>query len=213
MGIYGGHGIFGHLPGHPQDLKQYKTHPAVEAQLLDPNNAIWRSGNLFLRLFPENLFPCVGARMVLSMDAAASPRRREQARKELAGLERCIRKYFKRTGRPAGRPPKLNAADRAALPSEHVKLSKLIRQHSGVMKDELADVDTLNQLFHTETFVSDLFRDFPLRQTAPEAAWKKFLEETSTLGVSDRCLHYLSLRHGVSHHTIHRSIWPTKAKT
>jgi len=212
MGIYGGHGIFGHLPGQPLDLRQYKTHPAVEAQLLEPNNDIWRSGNLFLRLFPENLFPCVGARMVLSMDATAPPRRREQARKELAVLEKCIRKYFKRTGRPAGRPPKLTAADRTALPSEHTALSNLIRQHSGVMKDELVALETLNQLFHTQTFVADLFHSFPLKQTPPEAAWKKFLEETSGLGVSDRCLHYLSLRHGVSHHTIHRSIWPAKAK-
>jgi len=80
------------------------------------------------------------------------------------------------------------------------------------MKDDVVPVDSLNQLFCTHTFLADLFRRFPLKQTASEAAWKKFLEETFALGVSDRCLPYLSLRHGVSHHTIHRSIWPTKPK-
>jgi len=43
-GIFGGHGIYG---GHDPDLREYKTAPFIEAQLLNPASDIWKPGNIF----------------------------------------------------------------------------------------------------------------------------------------------------------------------
>ncbi len=51
-------------------------------------------GNILLRIFPEHLFPCVGARMVRAADASVSKEERDTAKRELAQLERSIKRFF-----------------------------------------------------------------------------------------------------------------------
>src|SRR6266487_1934579 len=128
MGIYDGPGIYSSVPGHPQDLKHYKTHPAIEAQLLDPANDIWGRGNLYLRLFPEQMYPCLGVRLVRAHDSTATLAERKQAKSELERLRKCIAKYFRPSTRPAGRPPKLTPHEREAMAAEHEALMQLIRR-------------------------------------------------------------------------------------
>lgn len=208
-GIFGGHGIYG---GHDPDLREYKTAPFIEAQLLNPASDIWKPGNIFLRLFPQHLYPCVGERMVRASDSTVLPTERARAQQELVSLRTSIRKYFKRTGRPGGRPSKITSVDRRRIPDEHSELCKLLRERCKVEKDELVPHEDLNTLFHDESFLQVLFGRFPLKTPPDKGAWPEFLKATSALGVSERCLHYLGLRYNVSHHTIHHVIWPERPR-
>jgi hypothetical protein len=210
MNIFGGHDIYG---GHDPDLREYRTSPFIEQQLLNPVSDIWKPGNIFLRLFPQQLYPCVGERTVRACDSTLPPRERARAKKELESLRKSIRKYFKRTGRPGGRPSKLTPADRRQIPDEHSELCKMLREHCKVEKDELVLHEDLKALFSDQSFLQALFARFPMKGQPEKDAWPKFLKATSALGVSDRCLHYLGLRYDVSHHTIHRVIWPERSRT
>ena len=208
-GIFGGHGIYG---GHDPDLREYKTSPFIEAQLLNPASDIWKHGNIFLRLFPQHLYPCVGERTVRASDSTVPPRERARAKQELESLRKSIRKYFKRPGRPPGRPSKLTPVDRRRIRNEHSELCKMLRDHCKVEKDELVPHEDLNTMFHDQPFLRALFERFPLKTPPEKGAWPKFLQATSALGVSERCLHYLGLRYNVSHHTIHHVIWPERPR-
>lgn len=204
MGIYDGPGIYSSAPGQPQDLKHYKTHPALEAQLLDPANDIWGRGNLYLRLFPEQMYPGLGARMVRAYDSTATPAERRQARVELERLRKSITRYFRRSTRPAGRPPKLTPHERQAMAAEHEALMQFIRRRSG---QDQTGPERLNELFSDQTFLREIFKDFPLKRSDDPRDWARFLKNTVSMAASERSLRYLGLRYGVSGHTIHHAIW------
>jgi hypothetical protein len=94
--IYGGPGIYG---SDEPDPRNFRTHPAIEQQLLDPSSQIWAAGNIFLRLHPEYLYPCLGERIVHASDAQVALEVWIQAARELNSLRKSIRKYFKQTRR------------------------------------------------------------------------------------------------------------------
>ncbi len=198
MGIYDGPGIYSSVPGQALDLKHYKTHPALEAQLLDPTNDIWGRGNLYLRLFPEQMYPCLGARMVRANDSMATLTERRRAKGELEGLRKCIARYFRRSTRPAGRPPKLTPHEREAMAAEHEALMQLIRRLSG---QDQPEPERLNMLFSDPNFLRELFQDFPLKRGDDPTAWTRFLKDTVSMSGSDRSLRYLGLRYRVSPYT------------
>jgi hypothetical protein len=204
MGIYDGPGIYSSVLGQPQDLKHYKTHPALEAQLLDPANDIWGRGNLFLRLFPEQMYPCLGARLVQAHDSTATLAERRQAKSELEGLRKCIARYFRRSTRPAGRPPKLTPRERQGMAAEHEALMQLIRRLSG---QDQTEPERLNGLFSDPTFLREIFREFPQKRGDDPTGWTQFLKDTAFMSASERSLRYLGRRYGVSGHTIHHAIW------
>jgi hypothetical protein len=58
--IYGGYGVYG---DSEPDLRDYRTPPFIERELLDPANPLWQPGNIFLRLHSEYLYPCLGERI------------------------------------------------------------------------------------------------------------------------------------------------------
>src|SRR5436309_2807326 len=175
MGIFDGPGIYSYVPGQPQDLKHYKTHPALEAQLLDPANDIWARGNPYLRLFPEQMYPCLGARLVRAHDSTVTLAERKQAKSELERLRKCIARYFRRSTRPAGRPPKLTLRERLAMAAEHEALMQLIRRLSG---QDQTEPERLDGLFSDPTFLREIFRDFHLKRGNNPTAWTQFLKDT-----------------------------------
>jgi hypothetical protein len=205
--IYGAHGIYG---DSEPDLRDYRTPPFIEGELLDPGNPLWQPGNIFLRLHPEYLYPCLGERIVRAADAHATPEARKRAARELESLRKSIRTYFKRTGRRPGRPLKLTVFERENMPAEHDELCHFIRDHCTVDADAPVPHDVLNRLFRHLAFQKDLFKRFPLKRAIALPVWNRFLKETSPLALKKRALHYLALRYDVSHHTIHRAIWPDR---
>jgi len=202
-GIYGGHGIYG--DGEP-DLRDYRTPPFIEEQLLDPANRLWQPGNIFLRLHREYLYPCLGERIIRAADANATLEARKQAARELDSLRKSIRKYFKRTRRPPGRPLKLTVTERENMSDEHDQLCRFLR-HCEIDAHAPIPHDVLNRLFRNPTFQEQLFARFPLKRASEPKVWNRFLRKTSSLALAKRALHYLALRYNVSHHTIHHAIW------
>ncbi len=205
MRIYGGWGIYG--DGDP-DLQDYRTPPFVEQELLDPANPIWTPGNIFLRLHPEYLYPCLGERIVRAADANGSPEARKQAVRELELLRKSIRKYFKRTRRPPGRPHKLTPAEQDNMAAEHTALCKFVRERCAIDVGAPVPQQALNQLFRDPAFQKELFSHFPFKQAYEPRVWNRFLKEASPLALAERALRFLGLRYDVSHHTIRRAIWP-----
>ena len=205
--IYGGHGIYG---GDEPDPRHFRTHPAIEQQLLDPSSQIWAADNMFLRLRPEYLYPCLGERIIRASDAQVAPDLRNQAARELDSLRKSIRNYFKRTRRPPGRPSKLTTIDREGMAHEHDRLCSFIRDRCPIDPEARVPHDELNRLFRNPVFQNELLSQFPLKQRREPLSWNQFLEETTSLGISERALRFLGLRYGVSHHTIHRAIWPDR---
>jgi hypothetical protein len=202
--VYGGYGIYG--DGEP-DLRDYRTPPFIEEELLDPANQLWQPGNLFLRLHPEYLYPCLGERIVRAADANATSEARKRAARELERLRRSIRTYFKRTGRPPGRPPKLTVIERESMPGEHAALYRFIRDRCAIDTDAPVPRAILNRLFQDPIFQKELFAQFPFKRASTRKVWNRFLRETSPLALTKRVLRYLGLRYNVSHHTIHSAIW------
>lgn len=211
--VYGSYGIYG--DGEP-DFRDYRTPPFIEEELLDPANQLWQPGNLFLRLHPEYLYPCLGERIVRAADVNATPEARKQAARELESLRKSIRTYFKRTGRPPGRPLKLTAIERENMPGEHAELCRFIRDRCAIDADAPVPRATLNRLFQEPIFQKELFDRFPFKRASTRKVWNRFLKETSPLALAKRVLRYLGLRYNVSHHTIHSAIWadhPTSRTT
>jgi len=206
-GIYGGYGIYGRSE---PDLRDYRTHPIIEQQLLNPSSQIWEPGNIFLRLHPEYLYPCLGERVVRASDVTVAPQVRAGAVRELLSLRKSIRRYYMRTGRRPGRPSKLTAIEREGMAAEHTRLYTFIRQRCAVDVDARPAREELNRLFRDPEFQRDLFSEFPLKQSRPPQAWKQFLKNAASLALSKRSLHFLALRYGVQPDTIHRAIWPER---
>jgi hypothetical protein len=202
--VYGGYGIYG--DGEP-DLRDYRTPPFIEQELLDAANNLWQPGNLFLRLHPQYLYPCIGERIVRAADANATPEERKRAATELERLRRSIRTYFKRTGRPPGRPLKLTLIERENMPGEHAKLCRFLHDRCAIDADAPVPHAILNRLFRDPIFQKELFAQFPFKRASTPILWNRFLKKTSRLALTKRVLHYLGLRYNVSHHTIHRAIW------
>lgn len=206
--VYGGYGIDG--DGEP-DFRDYRTPPFIEEELLDPANQLWQPGNLFLRLHPEYLYPCLGERIVRAADANATSEARKRAARELERLKRSLRTYFKRTGRPPGRPSKLAVIERENMPGEHTELCRFLRDRCAIDADAPVPRAILNRLFGDPAFQKELFARFPLKRASTPKVWNRFLRETSSLALTKRVLRYLGLRYNVSHHTIHRAIWADHA--
>lgn len=202
--VYGGHGVYG---DREPDLRDYRTPPAIEQQLLDPSSQIWEPGNIFLRLHPEYLYPCLGERVVRASDPAVDNQLRKQAAREVESLRRSIRTYFRRPPRRPGRPSKLTPAEREGMADEHTRLSKFIREKCGFEADVRVPREELNRLFQQPLFQSELFSQFPLKKRHETPVWDEFLADTTSFTISERALHYLALRYDVSHYTIHRAIW------
>lgn len=200
-------GIYDSFPEQEPDLRQYRTHPVIEAQLLDPGSELWRPGNIFLRLFPEHLFPCVGARMVRAADSSISKEERGTAKSELAQLQHSIQRFFKTPTRPAGRPAKLTPIQRDNMKNEYYDLMGFIGSFS---KRERPTQAELNRLFRHPHFLEQLLLKSPTRKARDSQLWSGFLREIVRLPLSDRCVHYLALRYGVDSSTIQQAIWPRK---
>src|SRR5262249_36257709 len=111
--VYGGHGIFG------DDDAPSRPHPAMRAQLLDPENQIWTPNNVYLRLFHRDLDLLIAELTLHAADGNRSPTERRQAKTHLTQLRQRIARYFRRAGRSAGRPPKLTPGEREAMSDEH----------------------------------------------------------------------------------------------
>src|SRR6266852_2121250 len=124
MSIYGGHGIYGDMP-NPRNLL---AQPAIEAQLLNPKNPIWNPGNLFLHLFPEQLYAVVGPRLIRASDSSLSAAGRKKARKELKALRLGIRRYFGSSQRGPGRPPKLMLVQRRMIHADYDSMLEVVRE-------------------------------------------------------------------------------------
>lgn len=206
-GIYGGYGIYG---SSEPDLRDYRTHPIIEQQLLNPSSQIWEPGNIFLRPHPEYLYPCLGKRIVRASDSTLDDDVRKQAAHEVESLRRSIRTYFQRTRRRPGRPSKLTPTERDRMAEEHTRLSEFIRALCAVDAEVHVPHEELNRLFQKPMFRSELFSQFPLKRPCEPPLWDQFLADTATRGVGERALRYLALRYHVSHYTIHRAIWPDR---
>lgn len=204
LDVYGGYGIYG--DGEP-DFRGYRTPPFIEEELLDPANQLWQPGNLFLRLHPEYLYRCLGERIVRAADANATPEARKRAAGEIERLRRSIRTYFKRTGRPPGRPLKLTVIERENMPGEHAALCRFLHDRCAIGADAPVPRTMLNRLFRDPISQKELFARFPFKRASTPKVWNRFLKETSPLALYKRVLRYLGLRYNVSHHTIHRAIW------
>ena len=206
-GLYGGHGIYG---DDTSDLRDYRTHPVIEQQLLNPSSQIWEPGNIFLRLHPEYLYPCLGERTVRALDRKLPPDDRKRAAGELRSLQNSIKKYFRPPRRSPGRPQKLTPADRDQMAAEHTRLSKFIRERCATDPDAQVPHGELNYLFRDPAFQRQLFKAYPFKQAREPRLWNRFLKDAAALGVGHRAIRYLALRYGVSRHTIHRAIWPAR---
>jgi hypothetical protein len=202
--VFGGYGIYG--DGQP-DLRDYRTPPLIEEELLDPANQLWQPGNLFLRLHPEYLYPILGERIVRAADGHATPEARKRAAGELKRLRRSIRTYFKLTGRPPGPPLKLTVIERENMPGEHAELCRFLRDRCGIDANAPVPRARLNRLFRDPIPQKELFARFPFKRASTRKVWNRFLKETSPLPLNKRALRYLGLRYNVSHHTVHHVIW------
>jgi len=201
---YGGYGIYGNVE---PDLRDYRTPPFIEEELLDPTNQVWQPGNPFLRLHPEYLYPCLGERIVRATDANATPEARRRAARELDQLRRSIRTYFKRTRRPPGRPIKLTIIERENMPAEHAELCRFLRDRCAAAGDAPVPRAVLTQLFRGPLFQKELFARSRFKRAITPKIWNRFLRETAALPLSKRVLRYLALCYDVSPHTIHGAIW------
>jgi hypothetical protein len=176
----------------------------MEAHLLDPASWAWQRGNIYLRLFQDELRHCLGERLLRTYDATLPPGKRAQARSELQTLRNSVRRYFKRTARPPGRPPKLTVKQREDMSTEHDRLRDFIREVAG---EHSPRREALDRLFRDPEFLMTLFQDFPRHVGTNPAAWDRFLRESAHLALSQRCLHYLAYRYGVSVETVRAAIW------
>jgi hypothetical protein len=100
--------------------------------------------------------------------------------------------------------------ERENMAAEHAELCGFIRTHCAVDADEPVLQDVLNRLFREPIFQNDLFARFPFKRASGPEVWIRFLKETSSLALANRAHYYLGLRYDVSHHTIHRAIWPDR---
>jgi hypothetical protein len=114
-------------------------------------------------------------------------------------------RYFRTTGRAAGRPPKLTPNEREEMSREHDRRQRFIRDITRIDSPSGFELD---RLFKTREFQVILFGQFPRRVPVSEKAWKQFLRETTHLPLSARCLHYLAFQYDASVHTIQAAIWP-----
>lgn len=197
--LFSGHAIFGGPPSNDQ------LHPIAEAELCEPTSAIWRAGNLYIRLFPDELRRCLGERLLRMYDPSCSPEAQAQAKHELKTLRTSVRRYFRRSVRRAGRPPKLTRLEREQMSGEDDRLRRLIRKWAGSKPPSPA---RLSQLFADPEFLKQLFELFPLNATTDPGAWPRFLQKTAGHPLAERCHAYLALRYGVGVATIRQAIWP-----
>lgn len=204
MSIYGGHGIYGDLP-NPRNLH---AHPAIEAQLLNPKNPIWDPGNLFLRLYTEQLYAVAGTRLIGASDSSLSAARRKEARTELKALRRGIRRYFGSSQRGHGRPPKLMAVHRRMIHADSDAIVQFVREWCRTTDEDRITPLDLNELFENPAFLLELFKRWPFRQVVDKAAWERLRKRSDRWGLSRRLNSYLGLRYGVSPHTIERELRP-----
>src|SRR5262249_58010698 len=170
--IYRGHGIFG------DDDAPTRPHPAMTVQLLDPKSEIWKPSNVYLRLFHRDLDLLIAELTLQAADGQLSPTERRQAKTYLTQLRRRIARYFRSTGRSAGRPPKLTRNEREAMSDEHERVQGVIRN---VMKTDTSNGFVLDRLFRTREFQVILFGQFPCRVPVTEDAWQCFLRKTAGL--------------------------------
>jgi len=197
--IYRGHGIFG------DEAPPTRPHPVMKAALLNPENDIWKPSNIYLRLFPRELELLIAELNLRAVDRRLSSVERGHAKTHFTGLRQRMARYFRTTGRAAGRPPKLTLSQRAEMSHEHDRLQRLIRD---VTRIDSPSSLVLHRLFKTREFQVILFGQFPWRVPVSEKAWEEFLRLTVHLALSARCLRYLAFQYDVSIHTIQAAIWP-----
>ncbi len=185
--------------------KSTRLHPITESQLLDPKSNIWQRGNLYIRLFPEELRLCLGERLLRRYDRQLPVSTRTQAQRELKTLQKSMRRYFGRSGRPVGRPRKLTLQEAERMSDEHEKLKELIREHAGT--EESLTQALLNQLFMNPEFLRALFEQFPSKLTRSRSEWEQWVQKFADLPFSERCLHYLAFQYCVSPETVKKAIW------
>jgi hypothetical protein len=182
-----------------------QTHPAVEARLLNAKDSIWNPENFYLWSFPQVLYPCVGERMVRAASPSLFQEQRDRAKKELAQLQRSIRKFFRASTRSPGRPPKLTPLQRQNMKNEYRQLLEFIGSFS---KRERPTPSELNRLFNDATFVERLLHVSPTKRAISRRQWSAFLRRSRELPLSDRCVGYLAFRYGAESSTIQHAIWP-----
>jgi hypothetical protein len=199
LSIYRGHGIFG------DEAPSTRPHPAMMAELLNPESDIWKPGDLYLRLFPRELELLIADLSFQAVDGRLSHTEREYAKTSFTQLRQRMAPYFRATGRAAGRPPKLTPGAREKMSQEHDRLQRLIRDVTGI---DSPSSFVLHRLFETREFQVILFGQFPRRAPGSDEAWTEFLRSTVGLPLSARCLRYLAFQYDVSIHTIQVAIWP-----
>lgn len=204
MTIGSDHDLYDHDPFTGRRERHARPHPLMQAQLLDPTSWMWQRGDIYLRLFPDELRYCLGERLLRMYDATLPQSARSQARIELRKLRESTSRYFKRTARPVGRPPKLTQKQREEMSAEHDRLRNLVRK---VVGEKSPAQETLNHLFRDREFLKALFEAFPRQVVADPAAWNQFLRESATLPLAERCVHYLAYQYGVSPDTIRDAVW------
>ncbi len=197
--IYRGHGIFG------DEMPPTRPHPVMMAELLNPESDIWKPSNVYLRLFSRELELLIAELSLQAVDGRLSPIERGHAKTRFTRLRQRMARYFRTTGRAAGRPPKLTLSEREEMSQEHDRLQWLIRDVTGINSPSSLE---LHHLFKTREFQVILFGQFPRRVPVSEKAWKEFLRSTARLPLSARCIHYLAFQHDASIHTIQAAIWP-----
>ncbi|MFQ5932677.1 MAG: hypothetical protein ACE5MM_09725 [Nitrospiraceae bacterium] len=204
MKVGASHTLYDSDPFTRSRTRDTRPHPVMEMHLLDPTGSIWQRGNIYLRLFPDELRYCLGDRLLRMYDATLPQNVRAQARSELQQLRRSVRRYFRYTARPPGRPPKLTAKQREDMSAEQDRLRNFIRQIAG---EHSPSHKTLDRLVRDPEFLAQLFQAFPCLADAKRMAWAQFLRASTHLPLSERCLHYLAYRYGVSVDTIRSAIW------
>jgi len=93
------------------------------AELLNPESDIWKPGNLYLRLFPRELELLIADLSLQAVDGRLSHTEREYAKTSLTQLRKRMARYFRATGRAAGRPPKLTPAHERKCPRSMIGCS------------------------------------------------------------------------------------------
>jgi hypothetical protein len=204
MSIYGGHGIYGDMP----DPRNLRAQPAIETQLLRPDNPIWDPGNFFLRLFPEQLYAVVGPRLIRASDSSLSAAGRKKAKKELKALRRGIRRYFGSSQREPDRPPKLMPVHRRMIHADYDAIVRLVREWCRTTEEDRITPLDLNELFENPGFLLELFKRWPFRQVADKGAWERLRKRSGRWGLSRHLCSYLGMRYGVGPHTIERELRP-----
>ncbi len=197
------HGLFDD-PFRRTHARDMRPHPIMEAQFLDPTSWVWRRGDIYLRLYQDELRYCAGDRLLRMYDATLPQSVRDQARRELRALRISVRRYFRRTARRPGRPPKLTPEQRKGMSEEHDRLRNFVRQ---VTRQDSPSRDTLDRLFRDREFLRALWQAFPRHVDAEPAVWNRFLRDSQACPLSKRCLYYLAYRYGVSVETIRDAIW------